>query len=128
MNVLIVDSDTAFRSSLALQLRKKGIAVQDTGDLDEARSLACREKTQAILLGLSSREQTRLPFIPEVRKLCPNAPVVLINHSGDVHLSMDAMKHGALTEIATPVDMGELEGILAAALRLGNETPDSTTP
>ncbi|MFW5486923.1 MAG: hypothetical protein ACNI3A_00615 [Desulfovibrio sp.] len=122
MNVLIVDSDNAFRSNLALQLSKIGIASLDTGDLDEARCLACGKKMKALLLGLSSREQTWLAFIPEIRDLCPNAQVVLINHSGDVHLSMDAMKYGALTEIATPVNIGELKDVLTTTLRMGNES------
>lgn len=126
MYVLIVDSDTAFRSSLVSQLRKKGVAVLETGDIENARELACRSEVKVILLGLSSREQTRLAFIPEVRELCANASVVLINHSGDVHLSMDAMKHGALTEVPTPVDMGELESVLNTALRLGNAEQEST--
>jgi len=108
MNVLIVDADERFRESLARQLVRRGMTVQATGDPAEARLMACRERTGAVLVGLSSPRQTLLAFLRSIRQDCPGSEVILINHSGNVPLSIEAMKHGALDEVAAPVDLDEL--------------------
>jgi Response regulator containing CheY-like receiver, AAA-type ATPase, and DNA-binding domains len=108
MHVLIVDADERFRENLAKQLARRGMTVQATGDPGEARRMACRERTGVVLVGLSSSHQTLLSFLRNIRQDCPKSEVILINHSGDVPLSIEAMKHGALDEVGAPVDLEEL--------------------
>jgi DNA-binding NtrC family response regulator len=125
MNVLIVDADERFRDSLAKQLARRGMTVQATGDPAEARRMACREKTGAVLVGLSSSRQTLLSFLRNIRQDCPKSEVILINHSGDVPLSIEAMKHGAIDEVGAPVDLEELLRKLdAVAARRADNVPN----
>jgi DNA-binding NtrC family response regulator len=108
MKVLIIDADANFRDNLAQRLSKHGLAVSMTDDAKEARAMACRGQVDAMLVGLSSPKQALLSFLREIRQDCPKIEVMLINHSGDVQLSIDAMKHGAFAEIDSPVDIEEL--------------------
>lgn len=108
MKVLIVDADETFRNHLAERLTRRGLTIQATGDADEGRAIACQEKMNAILVGLSSPKQALLSFLREIRHDCPENALILINHSGDVPLSIEAMKYGASDEVGAPVDLEEL--------------------
>lgn len=108
MNVLIVDADDDFRDSLSNRLAKRGVTVHATSDGEEGRKLACHEKTDAVLVGLYSPHETLVTFLREIGQTCPGSQVILINHSGDVPLSIEAMKHGAHDEVGAPVDLEEL--------------------
>jgi DNA-binding NtrC family response regulator len=116
MKVLIVDADEGFRNHLAQRLIRQGLTVHETDNAEEAHSMACQEKIDAVLVGLSSPKQTLLSFLREIRQNCPKSTVILINHSDDVPLSIEAMKHGAFDEVSTPVDLEELLRKLDAAL------------
>jgi DNA-binding NtrC family response regulator len=109
MKVLIVDADEAFRANLATQLSRRGVEVLVTDDGEQAGRMACSDKADAVLLGVSSHDRSLVAHVGRVRKACPRAEVILINHSGDVPLSIEAMKMGAFAELAAPVDMEELE-------------------
>ncbi|WP_319468044.1 response regulator [uncultured Pseudodesulfovibrio sp.] len=108
MNVLIVDTDEAFRGTLARRLAHNGLTVHATGDAREGRVWACEEHVDAVLVGLSSPKQALLAFIRKIMHECPDSKVILINHSGNVPLSIEAMKLGARDEVGAPVDIEEL--------------------
>ncbi len=116
MKVLIVDADDSFRDNLAQRLTKRGLTVFATSDAKEGRAITCQKKMDAVLLGLSSPKHSLLSFLREIRLDCPESEVMLINHSGDVQLSIEAMKLGAFDEIGAPVDLEELLRKLDAAL------------
>ncbi len=108
MKVLIVDVDDSFRENLAQRLSRHGLTVTVTDDTKEGRLFACQGQMDAVLVGLSSPRQALLSFLREIRHDCPETEVMLINHSGDVQLSIEAMKHGAFDEVGSPVDLEEL--------------------
>ena len=108
MNVLIVDTDETFRGHLANRLIHRGLTVHATGDSDEARALACEQNVDAVLVGLSNPKEALLAFLRKIRHECPESEVILINHSGDVTLSIEAMKLGARDEVGAPVSIEEL--------------------
>lgn len=122
MNVLIVDADDDFRDSLSSRLITRGVTVHATGDGDEARDLACRKTTNVVLVGLTSPRESLMTFLREIRQACPGSQVILINHSSDVPLSIEAMKHGASDEIGAPVDLEELMRKLEAVSSGGRRT------
>ncbi len=122
MRVLIVDADEAFRTNLATQLSRRGVQVSVTDDGDQAGTMACSKKVDAVLLGVSCHDRSLVANVGRVRKACPRAEVILINHSGDVPLSIEAMKMGAFAELAAPVDMEELENGLRLIRKKGGRS------
>lgn len=116
MHVLLIDADDDFRRNLADRLSKRGLTVRDTGDAEEAARLARGENAEAILAGLSSPKEPLLYFLSELRQERPESTVILINHSGEVSLSIEAMKLGVVDEAGVPVDLEDLLGKLRAAV------------
>ncbi|MDD3312215.1 response regulator [Pseudodesulfovibrio sp.] len=116
MHVLLIDADDDFRRNLADRLSKRGLTVLDTGDAEEAARLARGENAEAILAGLSSPKEPLLYFLSELRQERPESTVILINHSGEVSLSIEAMKLGVVDEAGVPVDLEDLLGKLRAAV------------
>ncbi|WP_419784915.1 response regulator [Pseudodesulfovibrio sp.] len=116
MHVLLIDADDDFRRNLSDRLSKHGLTVRDTGDVEEARRLVLGQDAEAILAGLSSPKESLLYFLSEFRQESPESTVILINHSGEVSLSIEAMKLGVVDEVHVPVDLEDLLGKLRAAL------------
>lgn len=113
MQVLIIEADDTFRDHLAHRLAAKGFAPRVTGDLDEARRMACKEAPGAILLGISGFRHQALSFIEDMARDCPASRVIIVN-PGDMSLSIAAMKQGAVDEVTVPVDLAELAAKLRA--------------
>lgn len=116
MHVLLIDADDDFRRNLADRLTKRGLTVRDTGDAAEAERLAAGETVDAILAGLSSPRESLLHFLSAVRQARPESTVILINHSGEVSLSIEAMKLGVADEVGVPVDLEDLLGKVSSAV------------
>jgi len=116
MNVLLIDADDEFRRNLADRLSKRGLTVKDAGDVAEARRLTEGRTADAILAGLSSPKDSLLFFLSELRQKSPESTVILINHSGEVSLSIEAMKLGVVDEIGVPLDLEDLLGKVRAAV------------
>lgn len=114
MNVLLIDADDDFRRNLADRLSKRGLAVRDAGDVAEARRLADGNTADAILAGLSGPKDALLYLLAEIRQESPESTVILINHSGEVSLSIEAMKLGVVDEVGVPVDLEDLLGKIRA--------------
>ena len=108
MKVLIIDKDEPFRENLVVQLGRSGVSAFSADDYDEGRHMVAQEKMDVILLGVEGRDRSLMTFIRLVRQEYPSSVIILINHSGDVHVSMEAMKLGAFDEVNAPVDMVEL--------------------
>ena len=115
MNILLIDADDDFRRNLATRLSKRGLSVLDTSDASEAKRLVVGKEVGAILAGLSSARDPLLSFLTEIRQECSENGVILINHSGEVSLSIEAMKLGVADEVGVPVDLEELLAKLATA-------------
>ena len=116
MNVLLIDADDDFRRNLADRLSKRGLAVRDAGDVAEARRLADGKTADAILAGLSGPKDALLYLLAEIRQESPESTVILINHSGEVSLSIEAMKLGVVDEVGVPVDLEDLLGKVREAV------------
>lgn len=108
MKVLILEADAEFRSHLVQRLSALGFDVVGSGDPAEGVETALSRSIDAIVLGLSGFRRTALAFLAEVREKCPGPAIILINRSGDMTLSMEAMKLGAFDEVTAPVHVEDL--------------------
>jgi len=109
MQALIYEIDAEFREHLAQRLAERGFRVFQVSDGDEAVKLAVTGSVHAVILGLGGLRRKALAFMDRLREACPRCRVIIINRSGDLSLSIEAMKLGAFDEIAAPVDVEMLE-------------------
>ncbi|MDD4952641.1 MAG: response regulator [Desulfovibrionaceae bacterium] len=115
MRVLLVESDRSFRGHLCAALAGAGFETSAVDGFDEALDLARGGRFRAVMVGVRGRRREPLDFISKVSKGCPGVKVILINHTGEVPLSIEAMKLGAHDEVPVPVDVDDLARKLRAA-------------
>jgi two-component system chemotaxis response regulator CheY len=118
--VLVVEASTTVREALVRQLGDRGYRVVAATDGAEALTLVAGERPDAILLdhdlpGLSGAEVLdRLRADDELAAV----PVIMLTHSADRDVLLDALGRGAHDHLIAPFDPAELAARVMAALRV----------
>lgn len=115
MKVLLIEDDRQFRAHLSASLAGKGVEVLVVDELEKAVEAACKGSFTAVLVGVRKQRREPLDFIAQLKDACPETKAILINHSGEVPVSIEAMKLGAFDEVSVPVDMEALVRLLETA-------------
>jgi two-component system NtrC family response regulator len=114
--VLVVDDEGAQRSVLAGFLRKRGMEALQAGGVDEAIRLVTERTVDLVLTDLNMPGKDGLALLDGVRAINPEVPVIVMTAFGTVSTAVDAMKHGAADYLTKPIDLDELEVIVARTL------------
>jgi two-component system chemotaxis response regulator CheY len=118
--VLVVEASETVREVLVRQLGDRGYRVVAAADGDAALALVAAERPDAILLdhelpGLSGAEiLDRLRADDELAAV----PVIMLTHSADREVLLDALQRGAHDHLVAPFDPAELAARVKAALRV----------
>ena len=115
LHLLVVDPDAAVRSACAEIAAGMGFAVENTGDLDQARSLLRARAADILLLNLPPGGNRGLDLIAEVKALYPGTSVVAMTASNSVNSAVEAMRCGACDYLAKPFAIDELSTVLERA-------------
>lgn len=120
--ILIVDDDSAVRASLALLLKKEGYTTHGVAMPADALDFLGREKPELILLdmnfSLDTSGEEGLQLLEAIRRLQPEAPVILITGWATVNLAVEGMKLGARDFINKPWDNEYLVQSIRTVLEL----------
>jgi DNA-binding NtrC family response regulator len=114
--ILVVDDEEAQRKVLAGFLRKKGYEVLGAGSVAEALGLAATRTLDLVLSDLRMPGASGLTLLDGLKQANPELPVVLMTAFGTVATAVDAMKRGAADYLTKPVDLDELELLVARTL------------
>ncbi len=114
--ILVVDDEEPQRRVLAGFLRKAGYEVEAVGTPDEALALVAKRTVDLVLTDLRMPGKTGIELLEAVRGLNPEIPVVVMTAYGTVASAVDAMKRGAADYLGKPVDLDELEVLVARTL------------
>jgi two-component system chemotaxis response regulator CheY len=118
--VLVVEASTTVREMLVRQLGERGYRVVAAADGDAALELVAAERPDAVLLdhelpGTSGAEiLDRLRADDELAAV----PVIMLTHSADRDVLLDALQRGAHDHLVAPFDPAELAARVNAALRV----------
>jgi two-component system, NarL family, invasion response regulator UvrY len=95
--VLICDDVQAVRGLLAVIVRKRpGLrVVGEAEDGNQAIAEAGRLQPEVILLDLSMPGKTGLDALPEIRRVAPNAKVIVLSGFAESMLASDVLSQGA---------------------------------
>ena len=106
--ILIVDDDDALRESLELVLASEGYAVS-VADCGEA-ALARIEETpvDVVLCDLRMPGIDGFELMPQIARLLPGVPIVLMSAYGTEELAVEAMRRGAYDYLAKPFNPSEI--------------------
>jgi two-component system NtrC family response regulator len=114
--VLVVDDEAAQRTVLAGFLRKRGMEVVAAGSVDEAIQVASTRTIDLVLTDLRMPGRDGLSLLDSLRAINPEVPVILMTAFGTVASAVDAMKRGAADFLTKPIDLDELEVLVARTL------------
>ena len=104
--ILIIDDDSAVRSSLSFMLKRAGYSVLAVPGPREAMDVVRSETPDLILMDmnftLSTTGEEGLTLLKQVKIFCPDVPVILMTAWGSIQLAVQGMQAGAFDLITKP--------------------------
>ena len=106
--VLIIETDQAFRQSLAQWISGSGFKGSLASDGPEGEEIAREEEFDVVIIGLLGLGREGLGVLRMIKELRPLTEVILIAGHEQLPLSIEGMKLGAFDDLRAPIDMDEL--------------------
>ena len=120
--ILIVDDDSAVRSSLSFMLKRAGYNVKVVSGPREAIDIVRAEAPALILMDmnftLSTTGEEGLTLLKQVKVFRPEVPVILMTAWGSIQLAVQGMQAGAFDFITKPWNNAALLQRIVTALEL----------
>lgn len=120
--ILIIDDDSAIRSSLSFMLKRAKYEVQAVAGPKEAIDAVRANQPQLILMdmnfSLSTNGEEGLTLLKQVKIFCPDVPVILMTAWGSIPLAVQGMQAGAFDFITKPWNNAALMQRIETALEL----------
>lgn len=120
--ILIIDDDSAIRSSLSFMLKRAKYEVQAVSGPKEAMEAIHSVTPQLILMdmnfSLSTDGAEGLVLLKQVKLFCPDVPVILMTAWGSIPLAVQGMRAGAFDFITKPWNNAALMQRIETALEL----------
>lgn len=120
--ILIIDDDSAVRSSLSFMLKRAGYEAQAVPGPREAMEVARSVAPDLILMDmnytLSTTGEEGLTLLRQVKIFRPETPVILMTAWGSIQLAVQGMQAGAFDFITKPWNNAALLQRIETALEL----------
>lgn len=120
--ILIIDDDSAIRSSLSFMLKRAKYEVQAVPGPKEAMEVVHTVTPQLILMdmnfSLSTDGAEGLVLLKQVKLFCLDVPVILMTAWGSIPLAVQGMRAGAFDFITKPWNNAALMQRIETALEL----------
>ncbi len=107
--ILVCDDDSLMRKTLALLLKNYG-AVSTVANTDEVKALLQKQKFNLLMLDIQMRhDREGIEALPEIRRIDPELPIVMMSGLKDFKTVRDAMKSGATDYLSKDFEPEEFE-------------------
>ena len=120
--ILIIDDDSAVRSSLSFMLKRAGYEAQTVPGPREAMDVVRAEAPSLILMDmnftLSTTGEEGLTLLKQMKIFRPDVPVILMTAWGSIQLAVQGMQAGAFDFITKPWNNAALLQRIETALGL----------
>ncbi len=108
LRILVVDDEEVIRDVLATLLEKEGYEVAVASTAGEALTLFEAEPYDVVLLDLMLPDRSGLDVLREIRKVDPDAVVVIVTAYSSIEGAIGAMRDGAFHYIPKPFQNQEV--------------------
>ena len=130
--ILIIDDDSAIRSSLSFMLKRAKYDVQAVPGPKEAIEIVRSVAPQLILMDmnftLSTSGEEGLTLLKQVKVFRPDVPVILMTAWGSIQLAVQGMQAGAFDFITKPWNNVALMQRIETALELTSQDKKAAVP
>lgn len=120
--ILIIDDDSAVRSSLSFMLTRAGYKVEAVSGPREAMEIVRSVSPALILMDmnftLSTSGEEGLTLLKQVKLFRPDVPVILMTAWGSIQLAVQGMQAGAFDFVTKPWNNAALLQRIETALEL----------
>ena len=121
--VFVVDDDPSIRESLRLLLSSAGYGVKAFASAKEfLESERDSPGPTCLVLDVKMPGLSGLDLQKELKSRNYVMPIIFITGHGDIPMSVQAMKNGAVDFLSKPFDDGELLGVVKTALLKDSQT------
>jgi len=112
-----LDDEVNARTALTELLRDEGYVVDAAADGFKALGKIADFAPDLILTDLKMPGMDGIQLLGKIREADPELPVVMMTAFGEVETAVGAMRAGARDYLSKPVNVGELQVIVASASR-----------
>jgi two-component system, OmpR family, response regulator TctD len=127
MKLLLIEDDSAMRTTLERSFKRLGWLVQSCGEAVAALELWQRLTLDVVLLDLSLPGRDGLELLSDARELGLNTPVLILTARGTVGDRILGLNTGADDYLPKPFDLDELEARIRALVRARARNEQSET-
>jgi DNA-binding NtrC family response regulator len=113
--VLVVDDELLMRWSIAETLKAHGDTVLEA----ENGVGALRAPVDVVVLDYRLPDTTNLSLLPEIRRIAPTTPVIVMTACGTPELTEGTLRLGAYDVMDKPFDLSTLEAMVSRACEVG---------
>ncbi len=117
--ILVVDDEPLLREFLEETLRRTGHEVICAAGGDEALRRVSLDPPDLVLLDIRLQGRDGLSLLPEFRRLCPEAPVIMMTGHGTLESAVTAWRAGAFDYLVKPFSADTVDLVAERALAVG---------
>ena len=114
--VFIIDDEESVRRSFTLLLNSAGYSAESYAGSKEFFDQEIYHGEGCILLDIFLNEKSGLDIQDEIKTTFPNLPIIYITGNGNIPMSVQALKKGAINFLQKPVDEQNLISSVEEAL------------
>src|SRR5215217_9269778 len=114
--VLIIDDDVELRNSLERLLRSMGLGAQLFASISDFLASNPPDGPTCLVLDVRLPGQSGLDFQRELAAANKELPIIFITGHGDIPMSVQAMKGGAIEFLTKPIDEEALITAITTAI------------
>jgi len=107
-SALLIDDDDAFRTTLQGALRRRGVQARTAATVEEGLVSLEDAPVDLVVVDYRMPRVDGLTALPRLRRLCPDAAIVMLTGFGDIPLAVAAIREGADTLLTKPIDADRL--------------------
>jgi DNA-binding response OmpR family regulator len=118
-NILLVDDEVEFVTTLAERLDLRDIAARVAHDGESALKAVAEDEPHVMVLDMMMPGMKGIEVLQRVREQHPSVQVILLTGQGKTRDGIDGMRHGAFAYLMKPLDIEELIRTLSEAVAAG---------
>lgn len=117
-SLLVIDDEPTVRLALKRFFEAKAYRVLESGTASSGLALFQQEEPEIVLLDLKLPDGDGIALLDQIKAHNPEAAVIMITGKGTIESAVTAMKRGAADYLTKPVDLEEVEVLVAKTVEL----------
>lgn len=108
IDLLLVDDESDFRSTLQKRLIKRKLNVEGASGGEEALEMLGQKSFDVVVLDVRMKGMDGIETLREIRKKYPSIEVIMLTGHAEVEIAMQGMELGAFDYLMKPMDIDDL--------------------